>query len=96
MKNTGYELEAFYESKKAIHDLVDNLDKSCNELDVALEELRQAWQTKAGEKFFEEHEQEWTTYVKKYTRKLRGIEKMLQCAINHYEQMDNEVKNLNV
>lgn len=91
-----YDIENLRTAKKAIDDLVDDLDSSNADLTLSLGDLEKAWQTPAGEKFFQDHKNTWSVYVTKYSRKLRGVSSMLNKAITEYEGIANEVKNLKI
>ena len=95
MADITYDVDDIRNVKLAIDDLVDTLDESCNSLNTKLEALRNAWNTKAGTKFFNENKDSWTKSVKKYSKKLVGISNMLNAAIVEYEQIDNDVSSLN-
>ena len=58
MADITYDVDDIRNVKLAIDDLVDTLDESCNSLNTKLETLRNAWNTKAGTKFFNEHKSE--------------------------------------
>lgn len=96
MADITYELEDLREAKNSIKNLINALDNDCKRLDSELLDLQSAWVTDAGRKFFDAHKNTWTTYVNKYVKKLSGIEHMLEKTISEYEQMENEVKKLNV
>lgn len=54
------------------------------------------WKTNAGKKFFNEHKNNWSTFVKKYVKKLDGLEKMLNAVITQYNQINDEVGKINI
>lgn len=58
--------------------------------------MKVGWKTDTGTKFFDEHKDTWTEYVKKYVKKLTGVSNMVQKAIDRYENINSEVKNLKV
>lgn len=96
MANITYDLTDLRNAKKAIKDLKDELNECNTALTTDLNALKKGWNTDAGKKFFEEHKDTWTTYVKQYTKKLNGIEQMIAAVIKEYEAIDEAIKNLNV
>lgn len=96
MADIIYDIDKLLAAKKAIDNLADTLDKDNRDLTSSLEKLKKEWQTDSGEKFFKDHKDTWSEYVKKYVQRLKGVSDMLQAAIVQYEQIDNEVRNLKV
>lgn len=96
MADIIYDLEKLEEAKKAIDNLIDALETENQTLTTELAELQAEWQTDAGKKFFEEHKDTWSAYVKKYVKKLTGVSNMLKKAISEYDGINNEVTNLKV
>lgn len=96
MADIIYDIDKLLDAKRAIDNLVDTLEKDNNDLTAALEQLKKEWHTDSGEKFFKDHKDTWSDYVKKYVKKLKGVSDMLQAAIEQYEQIDSEVRNLKV
>lgn len=91
-----YDIERIQNAKKSIDDLKDNLDESLGQLNKSLADLKNGWQTDAGRKFFDEHKDTWTKYVKKYVKKLEGVSNMLNSVCEEYERASQEVKNLKI
>ena len=83
-------------AKKAIDELIDDLNDNNEKLTEALGALKEGWKTDTGTKFFDEHKDTWSAYVAKYVKKLTGVSDMLQKAIDRYEKIGSEVKNLKV
>lgn len=96
MADIIYDIDKLVAAKKAIDNLADTLDKDNRELTNSLEKLKKEWQTNGGGRFFKDHKDTWSDYVKKYVQRLKGVSDMLQAAIVQYEQIDNEVRNLKV
>lgn len=96
MADIIYDLDKLETAKKSIDDLINILETDNNKLTDALENLKAEWRTDAGKKFFEDHKDTWSEYVKKYVKKLTGVSDMLQKAIDQYEKIGSEVKNLRV
>lgn len=94
MSDITYDIDDIRNAKLAIEDLIDALDESCNTLNTKLETLKNAWNTPAGTKFFNEHKDTWTNSVKKYSKKLTGISDMLGAAVTEYDQINNDVSSL--
>lgn len=96
MADIIYDIEALERAKEAIEDLIDTLNECNTNLNKDMQELEKGWQTDAGTKFFEEHRDAWTEYVKKYVARIKGVQSMLEMAISYYQAMDDEVANLKV
>ena len=96
MADIIYDIDKLKKAKEAIDDLVDNLNSDNKKLTESLAELKAGWKTDTGTKFFDEHKDTWSEYVKKYVKKLKGVSDMLQKAIDRYENIGSEVKNLKV
>ena len=96
MADITYDIDKLKKAKKAIDDLIDNLNHDNKKLTEALSDLKVGWKTDTGTKFFDEHKDSWTEYVKKYVKKLTGVSNMVQKAIDRYENINSEVKNLKV
>lgn len=96
MADIIYDIDRLEEAKEAIDELIDNLNNDDKKLTEALADLKAGWKTDAGTKFFDEHKDTWSEYVKKYVKKLTGVSTMLQKAIDRYENIGSEVKNLKV
>ena len=96
MIDITYDIDKLKEAKKSIDDLVDALNNDNKLLNENLSVLKAQWKTDAGRKFFKDHKDTWTNYVKKYEKKLKGVSSMLQKAIDQYNSIDSEVKNLKV
>lgn len=96
MADITYDIDKLKKAKEAIDDLIDNLNDDNKKLTEALADLKAGWKTDTGMKFFDEHKDTWTEYVKKYVKKLKGVSDMLQKAIDRYENIGSEVKNLKV
>ena len=90
MADITYDIDKLKKAKEAIDDLIDNLNDDNKKLTEALAE------TDTGTKFFDEHKDTWSEYVRKYVKKLTGVSDMLQKAIDRYENIGSEVKNLKV
>lgn len=96
MADIIYDIDKLRKAKEAIDDLIDNLNDDNEKLTRALGDLKDGWKTDAGTKFFDERKDTWSEYVKKYVKKLTGVSNMLQKAVDRYENIGNEVKNLKV
>lgn len=96
MADIIYDIDKLEKAKEAIDDLIDNLNSDNEKLTEALADLKAGWKTDTGAKFFDEHKDTWSEYVKKYVKKLTGVSDMLQKAIDRYENIGSEVKNLKV
>ncbi len=94
MANLSYDLDDLKNAKKAIKGLKDELDACNTALNNDLTELKKGWDTDAGKKFFKDHKDTWTVYVKKYVKKLNGLQSMLQAVITEYDKIDDEVSKL--
>lgn len=96
MADIIYDIDKIKTAKEAIDDLIDNLNDDNKKLTEALADLEAGWKTDTGTKFFDEHKDTWSEYVKRYVKKLNGVSSMLQKAIDRYENIGSEVKNLKV
>lgn len=96
MADIIYDIEKLEAAKKSIDDLINTLETDNKNLSDALGNLKAEWKTDAGKKFFKDHKDTWSEYVKKYVKKLTGVSDMLQKAIDQYEKIGSEVKNLKV
>lgn len=96
MADIIYDIDKLKKAKEAIDDLIDNLNDDNQKLTEALADLKAGWKTDTGTKFFDEHKDTWSEYVKKYVKKLTGVSNMLQKAIERYGNIDSEVQNLTV
>lgn len=96
MADITYDIDKLKEAKKAIDGLISALNKDNKLLNDNLDVLKEQWKTDAGTKFFSDHKDTWTIYVDKYVKKLTGVSDMLQKAIDEYNSIGSEVKNLKV
>lgn len=96
MADITYDVSSLESAKRSIDDLVTALDTDNTKLNTSLTDLQKAWKTDAGKKFFKDHKDTWTEYVKQYTKKLNGVSKMLGKAINEYQKITDEVDKLDV
>lgn len=96
MADIIYDIEKLEKAKKSIDDLINTLETDNKNLSTNLGNLKAEWQTDAGKKFFTDHKDTWSEYVKKYVKKLTGVSDMLKKAIDEYEKIGSEVKNLKV
>ena len=96
MADITYDIDMLRSAKSAIDNLKETLDTDNQNLTIALENLKNGWNTSAGEKFFEDHKDTWSEYVKKYVQKLTGVSDMLQKASDQYEKIGSDVRNLKV
>lgn len=96
MADIVYDIDKIEDAKKAIDNLINDLNDNNKKLTESLEALKTGWQTDTGREFFDEHKDTWSTYVEKYVKKLSGVSGMLQKAIDRYEKIGNEVKSLTV
>ena len=87
MADIIYDIDKLEKAKEAIDDLIDNLNSDNEKLTEALADLKAGWKTDTGAKFFDEHKDTWSEYVKKYVKKLTGVSDMLQKAIDRYENI---------
>lgn len=78
------------ESKDNMNDLCSGPDGLLNKLG----ELKQDWNTPAGEKFFTDLETNWTNQVSQYVNVLEAIILLLDTAITNYNPVAEEVSNL--
>ena len=95
MADIIYDIDKLRATKKSINDLRTSLDKCNTDLDTNLSGLT-AWNTDAGKKFFDEHKNNWSKYVKKYVKKLSGIENMIDAVIKQYEKINDSVDKINI
>jgi WXG100 family type VII secretion target len=96
MADISYDINELEKAKKAISKLKTELDTCDAQLDNNLTSLKSDWKTNAGKKFFNEHKNNWSTFVKKYVKKLDGLEKMLNAVITQYNQINDEVGKINI
>ena len=96
MTDITYDIESLKRAKTSVDGLIDTLNECNTNLNTDMQDLKDAWQTDAGKKFFEEHQDTWTEYVKKYVARMNGVSNMLQKAIDYYEKINNEVAKLKV
>ena len=55
MADITYDIDKLKKAKKAIDDLIDNLNHDNKKLTEALSDLKVGWKTDTGTKFFDEH-----------------------------------------
>lgn len=96
MADIRYDIDSLEAARKSIENLKTELDECNTALDSNLKDLEHDWVTKAGKKFFKDHKNTWSIYVKKYTKKLSGIEKMLDAVIKEYKQINDDVRKINI
>ncbi len=96
MADIIYDIDKLEAAKKSIDDLINTLETDNKNLTDALSTLKAEWKTDAGKKFFDDHKDNWSEYVKKYVKKLTGVSDMLQKAIDQYKKIGSEVKSLKV
>ena len=96
VKKIEYDISDITKAKNAVNDLIDNLNNDCTALDSALAQLKKDWNTDAGKKFFKDHKDTWTEYVKLYVKKLTGIKNMLEKAETAYTNINDEVSKLKI
>ena len=96
MADIIYDIDKLKKAKEAIDGLIDSLNDDNQKLTEALADLKAGWKTDTGAKFFDEHKDTWSEYVKKYVKKLTGVSNMLQKTIDRYGNIDSELKNLTV
>ena len=94
MANITYDLDSLIEAKKSINELKDTLNKTNKNLNTSMEALKEAWKTEAGKNFFDNHKDTWAVYVTNYSKKLEGIEQMLNSVISEYESINDEISKL--
>lgn len=94
MATISYDIDSLKKAKKSIKKLKDSLNETNENLNTSMTELKEAWNTKAGKKFFKEHKDTWSVYVKNYTNKIKGIEDMLGSVISEYEEINEEVSKI--
>lgn len=78
MADIIYDIDKLKKAKEAIDGLIDSLNDDNQKLTEALADLKAGWKTDTGAKFFDEHKDTWSEYVKKYVKKLTGVSNMLQ------------------
>ena len=96
MADLSYDIEQLKKAKKAISNLKTELDTCNSQLNTNLSDLKNDWQTPAGEEFFNEHKDTWSEYVKKYVKKLSGLESMINAVIVQYNQINEIVGRINI
>lgn len=96
MADIIYDIDKLKAAKKSISSLKTELDTCNTNLDKNLTSLKNAWNTDAGKKFFKDHKNTWSTYVKKYVKKLNGLEKMIDAVIKQYENINDSVDKINI
>lgn len=91
-----FDLEKIKDMKTACETAKMDLEKLDTELTSKLEQLKKDWNTPAGDKFFEELDNDWTAQVQSYTRITGAIVELLEAAIAEYEPVETEANELKI
>lgn len=91
-----FNLEKIKDMKTACEKAITDLEKTDTELTKKLEQLKNDWNTPAGDKFFDELDNDWTAQVQSYTRITEAIVELLEAAINEYEPVETEANELKI
>lgn len=91
-----FDLEKIKDMKTACETAKMDLEKLDTELTSKLEQLKKDWNTPAGDKFFEELDNDWTAQVQSYTRITGAIVELLEAAIAEYESVETEANELKI
>ena len=76
--------------------IADDLEKAQRDLSSNLTQLREDWQTGAGDKFFEKYDSDWLKILDNHIKLLRDLVDALTYAAEHYEPVAQEYAKLGI
>lgn len=99
MADLKFDIDEIKKMKKLCDDLIngpDGLTTLTTTLNQRLEKLKQDWNTPAGDKFFQDLEDDWSDQVAQYTKIVNAVSDLLQEAITQYEPVKEAANNLTI
>jgi len=99
MADLKFDIEEIKNMKKKCDDLIngpDGLTTLTTKLNQRLEQLKKDWNTPAGDKFFQDLEDDWSEQVAQYTKIVGAVSELLQEAISQYTPVKEAAENLNI
>lgn len=91
-----FDISKLEETKEKCVNTMDDLTKDKDQLIKQLDDLQKGWQTPAGKKFFEDQNDDWAKQIDNYVRITEGITSLIEIAINQYQAVIDEAKNINI
>ena len=91
MPDIKYNLHRLNEAKKNISNLAYEIECDKNKLNALFDTLKEDWQTKAGDTFFERYGEDWLNGINDFVERLVTLSKMLEKATMEYELIKDEV-----
>ena len=74
----------------------DGLTTLTTKLNQSLEQLKKDWNTPAGDKFFQDLEDDWSDQVAQYTKIVDAVSDLLDEAIKQYTPVQEAANNLKI
>lgn len=91
-----FDIDKLIATKKLCNEVATSLKNKKDSLIGILENLRKEWNTPAGEKFFNEQNDDWAAQTDNYIRITEAIAKLMESAISEYEQVADEARRLKI
>lgn len=83
--NFEFNTETLRNQASQIHKIAEELKTAKTNLSAAVEDLREDWQTGAGDKFFEKYDSDWLKILDNHIKLLEDLVDALKYAADHYE-----------
>ena len=91
-----FDIDKLIATKNLCNEVATSLKNKKDSLIGILENLRKEWNTPAGEKFFNEQNDDWAAQTDNYIRITEAIAKLMESAISEYEQVADEARRLKI
>lgn len=99
MADLKFDVDEIKKMKTQCDNLIDGPDgltTLTTTLNQRLEQLKKDWNTPAGDKFFQDLEDDWSDQVSQYTKIVGAVADLLQEAITQYEPVKEAAENLTI
>lgn len=92
--NFEFDTENLRTQANKIAEIANNLESAQKDLGAGLTQLREDWQTGAGDKFFEKYDSDWVKILDNHIKLLRDLVDALKYAADNYEPVAEEYAKL--
>lgn len=91
-----FDVDKLRSMKSKCENAKTDLEGKNQELRSGLEQLKKDWNTPAGDKFFQDLDDDWTKQVEQYTKITGAITELLEAAIREYEPIERQANDLKI
>ena len=96
MAKLQFDIDRLDTMRQEIEQAVIDLSNMNEALQKEMNELKEKWNTPAGEEFFKEQNLDWSEAVKDYIKVMTDMKEMIDYAISQYEPIQIEAEKITI